>query len=285
MNIREITYTDHGGSFQRVRIITQTSVKAITAAGEALLEAHAEFDAIHRERLAAMNDPARFAEEARVAAVAAGASGKKVDAKKLRRKVREAEDRLGEITLEWEVAMSNLQTQRWAYSAAIEHHAPALAAEAATGAEAGIMALASAQQIARKGEAELSGSLAIMAALAATRDGGEFIPTAPRARSGGSGGIPGVHAQIAIDGLGQAIGYGAEILRTLTEAEKAEAKRAKLQAEADAAPDIDDEPDDDDDDDDEPEAAPAQAVAAPVDDDDLGLDPDLYDIPGQEDDD
>jgi hypothetical protein len=249
VNIKDLTYSDHSGGHQRVHVIVNTNVKAIAAAGEALFEAHAEFVTVNRERMAAQGDPARYAEEARIAAVEAGRAGKKVDPKKLRRKAREAEERLGDLDLEWEVAISNLQAKRWAYSAAVEHHAPALAAEARTSADAGIMALASAQQIARKGEAELSGALAIMAALGHMReDGGEFIPKAPKARSGGMGGVPGVYALEGIGQLSTAIVYASEIRDELDANEKAVAKRAKLEAEADAAEDIDDEPDEDDED-------------------------------------
>lgn len=246
--IKDLTYTSHGGMHNRVHVIVNTKVKAIAAAGEDLFDAHAEFVTINRERSAAQGDPVRYAEDARLAAAEAGQKGgDATNAKKLRKKARAAEERLGDLDLEWEVAIANLQAKRWAYSAAVEHHAPALAAEAKAEVDAGIMALASAQQIARKGEAELSGALAIMAALGHVREGGEFAPKAPTAKSGGMGGIPGVYAVESIGQLAQAITYASEIRDDLEAEEEAAAKAAKLEAEADNAPDIDDEPDEDDD--------------------------------------
>lgn len=244
MNIKDLTYTDQGGGLHRVHVITNSTVKAVAAAGDELLEAHVAFATINRERTAAQGDPARLAEDARLAAVEAGRSGGDAGAaKKLRKKAREAEERLGDLDLEWEVAFANLQAKRWAYTAAIEHHAPALAAEAKDAVDAGIMALASAQQIVRKGEGQLSGGLAIMAAVGSVREGGEFIPRAPKARSGGMGGVPGIYATESIGNLSTAIAYATEIRDDLEAAEKDAAKAAKLEAEADAAAD-DDEDDD-----------------------------------------
>lgn len=244
--IKDLTYSDHGG-YQRVHVIVGTKVKAIASAGAELFDAQAELATISRERGAAQSDPARYAEDARLAAREAGRSGGDAGgAKKLRKKAREAEERLGDLDLEWEVAVANVQAKRAAYAAAVEHHAPALAAEAKADVEAGIMSLASAQQIARTGEAELSGALAIMAALVHVRDGGEFVPKAPKAKSGGMGGVPGVYATESIAQLAQAIAYAAEIRDDLEAEEKAAEKRAKAEAEGD-----DDSLDDLDQDDDE----------------------------------
>ncbi len=243
--IKDLTYTDHGGGHNRIHVIVGSKVKAIAAAADDLMTAHAEFVTINRERTASQGDPARLAEDARLAAVEAGRTGgDAAAAKKLRKKAREAEERLGDLDLEWEVAIANLQAKRWAYGAAVEHHAPALAAEAKAEVDAGIMALASAQQIVRKGEAELSGALAIMAALGRVRDGLEFVPTPPKAKSGGMGGIPGIYATESVEQIAQAIRYASEIRDDLEAEEKAAEKAAKLEAEADNAPDLDDEDDD-----------------------------------------
>lgn len=247
--IKDLTYTSHGGMHNRVHVIVGTKVKAIALAGEELFAAHAEFVAVNRERTAAQGDPARYAEDARLAASEAGQKGGDAGAaKKLAKKARAAEERLGDLDLEWEVAIANLQAKRFAYVAAVEHHAPALAAEAAAEVDAGIMALASAQQIIRKGEAELSGALAIMAALGHVREGGEFVPKAPKAKSGGMGGVPGVHALEGIGHLAEAIVFATEIRDELEADEKAAAKRAKAEAEGDddSLDALADEDDDDD---------------------------------------
>lgn len=242
--IKDLTYSDHGGGHQRVHVIVNTKVKAIAKAGQELLDAHAEFVAINRERTAAQGDPLRYAEDARLAATEAGAQGgDATKAKALSKKAREAEERLGDLDLEWDVAIANLQAKRFAYSAAVEHHAPALAAEAKGEVDAGIMALASAQQIARKGEAGLSGALAIMAALGHVSAGGEFVPRAPKARSGGMGGVPGVYALEGVGHLSTAIAYATEIRDDLEAEEKAAAKRVKEEAAGDDDS-LDDEGDD-----------------------------------------
>lgn len=243
--IKDLTYTDHGGGHNRIHVIVGSKVRAITAAADELFAAHAEFVTINRERTAAQGDPMRYAEDARLAAAEAGRTGgDATSAKKLRKKAAAAAERLGDLDLDWEVAIANLQAKRWAYGAAVEHHAPALAAEARGEVEAGIMALASAQQIVRKGEAALSGGLAIMAALGHVREGGEFVPKAPKAKSGGMGGVPGVHALEGIGELAQAITFASEIRDDLDAEQKAAEKAAKLEAEADDAPDLDDEDDD-----------------------------------------
>ncbi|WP_292775189.1 hypothetical protein [Microbacterium sp. UBA6741] len=253
MKTIELSWSDTNGS-SRTHVIdpATTKVKAISAAGKALIEAHAEYKAIDRERTASAGDPARLEHEAKVAAREAGKAGQKVDPKKLRKKIREAEERLGEIELDWEAAAANLRGRRHDYLASVEHHAPALAAEATAIAEAAILSLASASEIARKGEANVTGSLSILAALAETVNGGDFIPKAPRARRQGSdefmmGSAPAPYVGEARDKLTSAIGFATRILDDLKAAAKDEEKRRKLEAEIEAAPDLDDDDEDDDD--------------------------------------
>lgn len=254
MNILELTWSDVGG-FTRAHVIDPktTSVKAVAAAGEGVLEAHAAFQVISRERSAAQGDPERLAAEASAAARDAGREGKSIDAKKLRKKVREAEERLGELDLDWEAASENLRARAQAYLETVTHHAPALSAEAMTIADAAIMALASATEIARKSQANMTGSLSILAALAATVEVGAFIPTTPVAKKDTSdeflaNGAPAPYIEIARENLGFAIGFASRIMDDLKARVSAEEKRRKLEAEVEAAPDLGEEDDDGDDD-------------------------------------
>lgn len=250
---KEYSWSDING-FRKAHFIVpeSTKVTAVAKAGRALIEAHAEYREIDRERTAAQGDPARLEQEAKVAAREAGKAGKKVDPKKMRKRVAEAEARLAEIELEWEAASANLRARHHDYLAVIEHHAPALAAEATTEAEAAIMSLASASDIARKADARLTGSLSILVALRAVVDGGDFIPKPPKARKQSSdeflmGSTPGPFIGEAREKLTTAIGFGSRILDDLKAAAKEEEKRRELEAEIEAAPDLDDEDEDDDD--------------------------------------
>ncbi|WP_194411414.1 hypothetical protein [Microbacterium cremeum] len=252
MITNELTWSD-GNGHNRVHVIDPetTEVKAIAAAGQELIEAHAEFKAINRERTAAQDDPRRLAHEAKVAAKEAGRAGKTVDTKKLRKKVREAEEHLEELDLEWEAANGKLRSRRLSYLAAVEHHVPALAAEAKGAADASILALASASQTAKRAETQVTNSLAILAALAETKAGGEFTPKPQKARREmaddfGEGGVPGVYVAIARTNLSKAIAYATRILGDLKAAEAEAAKREKFDAEVEASPDLDDDDDDTD---------------------------------------
>lgn len=251
MKITDIAWSD-ANTHRRVSVIERSDVSAVTKAGRELIEAHAAYKAISRERSAAQDDPRRLAHEAKLAAQQAGRDGTPVDPKKLRKKVREAEERLEEIELEWEASGAQLRTARVAYLAAVEHHAPALAAEAKTEAEAGILALASAAQTARRASPRVTDSLAILAALGEVKAGGDFLPKPQRARREitddfGEGGVPAAYVATAETNLGKAIGYASRILGDLKAAEAEDAKREKLEAEIDAAPDLDDDEDEDDD--------------------------------------
>lgn len=252
MIANELTWSD-GNGHNRVHVIdpATTEVKAIAAASQDLIDAHAEFKAISRERSAAQDDPRRLAHEAKLAAKEAGRTGKAVDPKKLRKKVREAEERLEELDLEWEAANAKLRRSRTTYLAAVEHSAPALAAEAKGAADAGILALASASQTAKRAEAQVTNSLAILAALSETKAGGDFTVKPQRARREiaddfGEGGAPGAYVGVARANLSKAIGYASRILDDLKAAEAEEAKREQLDAEVEASPDLDDDDDDED---------------------------------------
>lgn len=252
MITKELTWSNTGG-YQRVHIIDPdtTKVKAIADAGRKIVEALAAFKVIDREYKAAQGDPERLAAEAKAAARKAGADGKPVEPKKLRKAIRDAEEHLAEVELEWEAAGAKLSKRREAYNAAVQHHAPALAAECKTDAEAGILSLASASQIARKADASMSGALAILGGLEAVQDhGAEFIPKAPKAsrREFGTAGVPGVHVSIAVSELTTAIGLASTIADDMKAAEKQRKLLAKLDAETEAAPDLDDDDEEEDDD-------------------------------------
>lgn len=225
-----------------------TEVKAVAEAGQALLDAHKAFKAVDRERTAAQGDPERLEAAARAAAKEAGREGRPVDVKKLRKPVAAAVEHLAEVELEWEAAASALRVQRRQYLDVIAHHAPALAAEAKSVAEASILSLASAASIARRAEGQMSSSLSLLGALAEVSRGGEFIPKQMRARKGAGdeflqGSAPGPYVGEALDRLTKAVGFATRILDEIKAAEKQAALEAKLEAEADAAPDLDDDDD------------------------------------------
>ncbi|NLA09787.1 MAG: hypothetical protein GX871_06240, partial [Microbacteriaceae bacterium] len=57
MHTKDLTYSDHGGGHQRVPVIEGTNVAAVAASRDELVDAHAEFVTISRERNAAQGDP------------------------------------------------------------------------------------------------------------------------------------------------------------------------------------------------------------------------------------
>lgn len=253
LHTTEINWTD-GALRHKVQVIDpeSTTVKAVAAAARALVEAAADHRTVSREYLAAKDDPTRLAHEATVAAREAGRDGKAVEPKKLRKKVREAEENVAELRLMHEAAASKLLAARRAYLDTVEHHAPALAAEARAEAEAGILSLATASSMARKAGAQTSGALAILAALAAVQDDAAlFEPKAPRAKSARfGGGVPAPHVSNAVEGLTAAIGFATEILEEMADADKKRARQDDADANleeldaADLAPDGDDDDDD-----------------------------------------
>jgi hypothetical protein len=257
---KQLTWTDTNG-YARVHIIDPetTTVKAVAEAGEKFLEAHAQFTTIERERSAAQSDVRRRTAEAKVEAREAGTRGEKFDAKKSRKVTREKEERLAEIDLGWEAGSAALRAQSRAYAELVKHHAPALAAEAKSEADAAILSLASAAAIARRAEANVTGSLSILGGLQGVRGGEAFTPRAPKARREvadelGEGGVPGPYVGTAVAHLGTAIGLATRILDDLKAAEAEQAKRAKVEADdaADgAAEDPDEVPYTDEEDDDE----------------------------------
>lgn len=254
MQTKQLTWSDASG-YTRIDIIDpeSTKVAAIAEAGRKIIEAHAAFGVINRERTAAQGDPARLEAEAKAAARRAGIEGTAVEPKKLRKKIRDAEEHLAEVDLEWEAASGKLRALRPAYLAAIQHHASALAAEAKADAEAGILSLATASRMARKADASMSGALAILGGLEAVLDRGDtFAPKAPKAsrHEFGTAGVPGVHIGVGVENLGTAIGLASTILDDMKAAEKQRKLLARIDAETEAAPDLDDEDDDEEGDDD-----------------------------------
>lgn len=255
MITKQLTWSDTYGH-TRIHVVDpdSTNVKAIAEGGRKLIEAHSSHAQISRERAAAQGDVQRRTDEALAEARAAGREGKAFDGKKSRKRTRELEERLAEIDLEWEHASAVLRAQSHAYVELVEHHAPALAAEAKGEADAAILSLASAAAIARRAEANLTGSLSVLDALQGVRQGEGFTPRQPKARREvadefGSGGVPGPHVSGALTGLGTAIALATRILDGLKAAEMEAAKAAKAEEEADNDPDeipyTDDEDEDD----------------------------------------
>jgi hypothetical protein len=255
---KQLTWTDTYG-FTQIQVIDpdSTKVKAVVEGGRKLMEAHAAHAQLARERTAAQGDVQRRTDEARAEARAAGRDGKPFDGKKSRKRTRELEERLAEIDLEWEHACAVLRGRSSDYLQQLEHHAPALAAEAKGEADAAILSLASASAIARRAEAGITGSLAILDALQRVQAGDGFKPRPPKARREvadefGSGAAPGPYVGVAVEKLGTAIGLATRILDDLKAAEAEAAKAAKAEAVADNDPneipytDEEDENEDDD---------------------------------------
>ena len=257
MKTIEIRWND-GYGFTRLHVIDpeSTEVAAVQKEGKKTLEAHKALKTIERERQAAHVAVDKADEINRAAARQAALEGLAVKPKELRKRAAADRERAAELDLEWEGVVAKMASRRGKYLEVIEHHTPALRAEAKTALDAAILSVASASQIALRAEGAMLGTLEVLGALAS----GDFTPRAlvANSREMGEGGAPTVYLSVARENLGKAVGYASQILKDVKDAEKV----AKFEAEADDAPDIDDEPDDDD-------AAEA-------------LDPDLYDVDGDE---
>lgn len=257
MKIDEIRWND-GYTTNRLHIIDEdsTDVAAVKKEGKKAREAHAALKVIERERLSVHAAVDASDADNRAAAREAGAGDTAVKPKELRKRSAALREQAAELDLEWEAAVAKMHSRRHKYLDVIEHHTPALRAEAKTALDSAILSVASASQIALRAEATMTGALSLLGGLAS----GNFEPRplVAQRREMGEGGVPMVYIDVARESLGKAVGYAAQILDEVKAAEKA----AKLEAEADDAPDIDDEPDEDDD------AAEA-------------LDPDLYDVDGE----
>lgn len=256
MKIHEIRWND-GYSFNRLHVIDEasTEVAAVKKAGAKALEAHGALKAIERERNAAHAAVEASDNDNRAAARRAAESDKPVKPKELRKRAAAMREEAAELDLEWEGAVAKMQSRRLKYLEVIEHYTPALRAEAKAQLDAAIRSVASASQIALRAESVMTGALGILGALAS----GDFEPRplVAQRREFGEGGAPTVYISAARENLGKAVSYAAQILEDVEDAEKVE----KLVEIADESPDIDDEPDEDDDD---------------------SLDPDLYDVDGDE---
>lgn len=244
MLFKQITWSSPTSGFNRLSVCIPetTKVKAVATAAAALLDAHARYSAMRREFEAVQGDPERLAAEAKVAAAQAGVSGKPVEPKKLRKKIRDAEENVAELELELEAIEAVLAAARATYAEVCHHHAPALAAEARAEADAGVLSLATASDIARRAEVSLTGALGALGGLAKVLDdGAEFAPFEPLARNTefGQGGAVAPYIGIGVENLGTAVGYATQILDALTDADKARERQAKIDTEA--APDLDDD--------------------------------------------
>lgn len=255
----EIRWSD-GYGFTRLHVIDpdSTEVAAVKRESKKTLEAHKALKAIERERDAAHLAVDKADEINRAAARKAAVEGLAVKPKELRKRAAADRERAAELDLEWEGAIAKMQKRRFSYLGVIEHHTPALRAEARTALDSAILSVASASQIALRAEGAMTGALGILGMLA----NGDFEPRplVAQHREMGDGGAPTVFIAVGRENLGKAVGYASQILQDVKDAEKV----AKLVDIADESPDIDDEPDDLDGDDED------------------SLDPDLYDVEGDE---
>lgn len=258
IKIHELRWSD-GYTTNRQHVIDEasTDVAAVKKEGKKIRETFASLKAIERERDAAHLAVDKADEINRAAAREAALAGLAVKPKELRKRTVADREKAAELDLEWEGVVAKMAARRLKYLEVIEHHTPALRAEAKAALDAAILSVASASQIALRAEAAMTGALQVIGALAS----GDFTPRMPVAsqREHGEGGAPTVYISGAREDLAKAVGYAAQILQEVRDAEAVE----KLVEIADASPDIDDEPDEDDED---------------------GLDPDLYDVDGDEDD-
>lgn len=245
---KQLAWDDHG-NFIRIHVLDPetTSVKPVADAGRDLISAHVEHKALQREREAAQGDVQRFADDALQQAREAGAKGKTLDKKALRKKRQAALDRFEDLDLDLEASTANMRRLRDAYRATLAEHATTLASHARQEAEAALASLSSAVTVARRAGGALGASLSLMDALPRVVEGDDLMPKPVRARKGSGdefelSASPDVHIDTAIESLGTAIGFGTRILDDLKKRDKA----ARLEAEADDAPDLDEDDEDDD---------------------------------------
>jgi hypothetical protein len=265
MKIQHLSYSD-AIAWHQFDIIGPDTIQspAVADLGREILEAHAAHVALSREREAAADAPQRLGDQAREAAAAAGVDGKTPDVKRILKKKREAEERLEEIDLEWTATGARLAALRTRYLDTLTHYAPALAAEARATADAAILSLASAREIARKAAGALEGALTLLGGLATVSDG-QFTPVPPKARRDSSddfleGTAPIPYAQNAVEQIGVAIGWAARVLDDLAVDAKARAAQDASDAEGVTVEDADDEEE-------AAEAAEAADAAASADED------------------
>lgn len=252
IKIHQIRYSD-GYGFQTVYVIdpASTSVQAVKKAGAKVLETHKRLKEVERAQQAAHADVKAADEINKNAARKAALAGLAVKPKELRKRAAADREKAAELDLEWEGALAKMRSMRLKYLEVIEHHTPALRAEAKQALDSAILSVASASQIALRAEAAMTGALELLGGLAS----GDFTPRQLVAsqREHGEGGAPAVWVSSARESLGKAVGYAAQILEEVKAAEKA----ARLEAEADDEPDEVDE---------------------------AKLDPDLFDVGAEEDD-
>lgn len=262
---KSTTYDNYGNRVRIDYLDPETcSNPAVATAGRLLEAAIAELRTAQRDRDAAQAELERFAGDSRQQAQQAGAEGKKVDKGKLRKKRHALAEQAEDTELDYVASLANLPRVHTAYLDTLAEQAPALADHAREEAKAALASLGTAASVIRRAGTSLADSLAIMGALPGVVEGDEFRPRPMRARREGSdefvlNGSPEFHLDAAREALADALGFANRILKDLAKQQKA----ARLEDEADAAPDLDDEADDDDDED--------------------GLDPDLYDVHGDED--
>lgn len=267
IQITEYRYSDRNGT--KVTYVAEgTKVGPVADAGRAFVADFAEFKKRQKEFREAEAEPARLRAEATEAA-RTGASA--AEAKKILKRARAAQDALEEREIDDMVAEAKVGASRLGYFATVEEHEAELQAEAKAAAEAAVLTLSAAAKMTRDGSAALAAALATMNGLRGVRGGDEFVPKSPRAKKEGSdkfalNGIPEVHAGIGVDNIGTAIDMAQRILRDFAAEAKARAIVEGLEAEADEAPDLDLYDDEDD-------------------EDEGNLDPDLYDLDGDEGDD
>ncbi|AZC14567.1 hypothetical protein [Microbacterium sp. ABRD28] len=246
----QLSWSGAGGHWT-LHVLPTSSVAAVRDISVKCIEAHAAQKTAWRELTAARREADGVARETNRAAFQAGSDGKVPDKKALKKKKLAAIERVEDAELDFTAATAALGALRMSYLETLAHHAPALAAEARSDAEAGILELASALGIARQAGAKVASSTALLAALPRVVGGDDFAPVPPAASKNsadefGEGRAPEVHAQIAADRLVKAIGFAKRVLDDLDAAEKEQTARSRLEAEADEAPDLDDDDEGDD---------------------------------------
>ena len=246
---RQLIFTDMYGSRAVFNIITETKVSGIAKDRDALVKGVADFEEVKRDHLAVQSELAGF-DAARVeAARAAGAEDKPFDKGEWKRRRADLEERAEDAGLDLQQHATRVVRLRERYDAAVAKHSEALIAEARSDAEAALRSLSTAAGMTERAASAFSNSTAIVAALHRVAEGAVFAPTPVKA-------TPRITDQFA-SGTSPEV-WASEAVDRLT---VAIGFAERVLAEVDQTGD---------------QVAP----------DDLdGLDPDIHDIPGQNEDD
>src|SRR3546814_9690946 len=184
----ELGYNDGDGT-NRLYFIDPESTSVVAGAkqGRKAIDGHAEVEAARRERDAAKRVLDDAGHSARRAAVQAGKDEKPLKKGEIRKAAAAAREAHEDAELDWLTAVSKMQSRARKYLEVVEHHTPAVRAEALEKLDSQILSLASVVSSARRTQDAMSSTLQLLGALA---EPGDFRPRELRAehREFGDGG-------------------------------------------------------------------------------------------------